>query len=38
LPVQQASKFEWINNQRTAKKIGLTVSARVLERANEVIR
>jgi ABC-type uncharacterized transport system substrate-binding protein len=38
LPVQQASKFEFIVNLRAAKQIGLTIPVRVLERANQVIR
>jgi putative ABC transport system substrate-binding protein len=38
LPVQQASKFEWIVNLKTAKQIGLTIPGRVLERADRVIR
>jgi putative ABC transport system substrate-binding protein len=38
LPVQQATKFEFIVNLKAAKQIGLTVPARVLERANQVIR
>ena len=38
LPVQQASKFDFIINLRAAKQIGLTIPNRVLERANQVIR
>jgi putative tryptophan/tyrosine transport system substrate-binding protein len=38
LPVQQASKFEFVINLKAAKQIGLTIPARVLERANQVIR
>jgi putative ABC transport system substrate-binding protein len=38
LPVQQASKFEFIINLKAAKQIGLTIPVRVLERANQVIR
>ena len=38
LPVQQATKFEFIINLRAAKQIGLTIPVRVLERANQVIR
>jgi ABC-type uncharacterized transport system substrate-binding protein len=38
LPVQQATKFEFIINLNAAKQIGLTIPARVLERANQVIR
>jgi ABC-type uncharacterized transport system substrate-binding protein len=38
LPVQQATKFEFIINLKAAKQIDLTIPNRVLERANEVIR
>jgi putative ABC transport system substrate-binding protein len=38
LPVQQATKFEFIVNLKAAKQIGLTIPARVLERANKVIK
>jgi putative ABC transport system substrate-binding protein len=38
LPVQQATKFEFIVNLKAAKQIGLTIPPRVLERANRVIR
>ena len=38
LPVQQATKFEFIINLKAAKQIGLTIPNRVLERANKVIR
>ena len=38
LPVQQATKFEFIINLKAAKQIGLTIPARVLERANQVIK
>jgi putative ABC transport system substrate-binding protein len=38
LPVQQATKFEFIVNLKAAKQIGLTVPSRVLERANKVIK
>jgi putative tryptophan/tyrosine transport system substrate-binding protein len=38
LPVQQARKFEFVINLRTAKQIGLTIPVRVLERANQVIK
>ena len=34
LPVQQAAKFEFIINLKTAKQIGLTIPVHVLERAN----
>jgi putative tryptophan/tyrosine transport system substrate-binding protein len=38
LPVQQATKFEFIINLKTAKQIDLTIPNRVLERANQVIK
>src|ERR1700754_2977904 len=38
LPVQQATKFEFVINLNAAKQIGLTIPGRVLERANQVIR
>jgi putative ABC transport system substrate-binding protein len=38
LPVQQATKFEFIINLKAAKQIGLTIPNRVLERANRVIK
>jgi putative tryptophan/tyrosine transport system substrate-binding protein len=38
LPVQQATKFEFIINLKAAKQIGLTIPVRVRERANQVIR
>jgi putative ABC transport system substrate-binding protein len=38
LPVQQATKFEFIINLKAAKQIGLTIPVRVLERANKVIQ
>jgi ABC-type uncharacterized transport system substrate-binding protein len=36
LPVQQATKFEFVVNLKAAKQIGLTIPVRVLERANKV--
>src|SRR5580765_3344241 len=38
LPVQQATKFEFIINLKAAKQIGLTIPGRVLERANKVVK
>src|SRR6266498_2632979 len=38
LPVQQATKFEFVINLKAAKQIGLTMPVRVLERANHVIK
>jgi len=38
LPVQQATKFEFVINLKAAKWIELTIPNRVLERANQVIK
>ena len=38
LPVQQATKFEFIVNLKAAKKIGLTLSPEFLARANRLVK
>jgi putative ABC transport system substrate-binding protein len=38
LPVQQATKFEFVINLMAAKQIGLTLSPEFLSRANQVIK
>jgi putative ABC transport system substrate-binding protein len=38
LPVEQATKFEFVINLKAAKQIGLTLSPEFLSRANQVIK
>jgi putative ABC transport system substrate-binding protein len=38
LPVQQATKFEFVINLKAAKQIGLTIPVEMLEKANQVIK
>ena len=38
LPVQQATKFEFVINLKAAKQIGVTIPVRVLEQANQIIK
>ena len=38
LPVQRATKFEFVIDLNAAKQIGLTIPVNVLERANKVIK
>jgi putative ABC transport system substrate-binding protein len=38
LPVQQATKFEFLVNMNAAKQIGVTIPPKVLARADRVIK
>src|ERR1041384_3470097 len=38
LPVQRATKFEFIINLKAAKQLGLTIPVDLLQRANKVIQ
>jgi putative ABC transport system substrate-binding protein len=38
LPVQQATKFEFVVNLKAANQIGLTIPVGLLERGNQIIK
>jgi len=38
LPIQQATKFEFVVNLKAAKQVGLTIPIDLLQRANQVIK
>src|SRR5690349_21660668 len=38
LPVQQATKFEFVINLKAAKQLGLTIPVDLLQRANKIIQ
>ena len=38
MPVEQATKFEFVVNMNAAKQSGLTITQKVLARADKVIR